>query len=167
MSRRRSGGVVERRKHACGSVRGLKKWPVWKKRGTIGVLAPTGQGIAAGRQPPQVVAGKGVTDMRGPPQPPVAADRPRRDPLHAALASNAAWAIRAIVPLAMQASSILTSPAQPASPGRGTISPRIAWTALLSATPAACQRHPSPPSTRYPRRLPLCPPFAKADACPR
>jgi hypothetical protein len=42
-----------------------------KKRGTIGVPAPTGQGVAAAAWNPQVVAAKGVTDAHGhpPPQP--------------------------------------------------------------------------------------------------
>jgi hypothetical protein len=165
MSRGRSGGVVERRKHACRGVRGVGNGPVLKKRGNIGVPAPTGQGVAAARQTPQVVAPQGVTDVTGPAGTAPATDGPQRCPCSAALASKTVWAVRAMAALAIQASSMFASSAQSAFSGGSTI---VLWLARTA---------PCPPLERIasvalvasdvPTACLYSPPHAKAASCHR
>ena len=128
--------------------------PIWKKRGTIGVPAPTGQGVAAAAQAPQVVAAKGVTDVHT-----LAEIRPRASccrvvPQRPAATSHAAWGIRGATVLVTQASFSLAWPAQPASSRRGTILLRTAWIALC-------------PPLRRVARAALPPPFALRPFLPR
>jgi hypothetical protein len=146
---------------------GGENGPVWKKRGTIGVAAPTGQGVAAAGQDPQVVAAKGVTDMHGAPHTTAGPRFPGHSAMCPAPASDAAWEIRGTTVLATQASLILAPPAQPASPRRGTILLRLAWTALCPPLRLIAHAAPAPPVTRPPHPLPCRSPREKSDPCPR
>ena len=120
---------------------------IWKKRGTIGVPAPTGQGVATASQAPQVVAANGVTNRHAPAEIRPRANGCRTVPQRPAATNHAAWEIRGATDLATQASFILTPPSQPASSCRGTIFLRTAWIALC-------------PPLRRVARAALPPPFA-------
>jgi hypothetical protein len=124
-----------------------------KKRGTIGVPAPTGQGDAAAAQTPQVVAAKRVTDVHRAPNTRPQARGWRAVPPRPALTSHAVWEIRRATILATQASLILTPSAQPASPRRGTILLRTAWIALCPPLRRVAHAALAPPFARSPRQL--------------